>query len=64
MKTTLTIATIALVFGAISSLAPTIATADYAGKSPGKCGVAPCASQQQERQTPWPTPSASYRGVR
>ena len=64
MKTSLTIATIALVFSAILSLAPTVATADYSGKTPGRCGVVPCASQQQAQRTSWPTPSTSYRGVR
>jgi len=64
MKTSLTIATIALVFSAILSLAPTVATADYAGKSPGRCGIAPCPNQQQAQRTSWPTPSTSYRGVR
>ena len=64
MKTSLTIATIALVFSAILSLAPTVATADFSGKTPGRCGVVPCASQQQVQRTSWPTPSTSYRGVR
>ena len=50
MKTSLTIATIALAFSAILSLAPTVATADYSGKTPGRCGVAPC---------PRPTASAA-----
>ena len=62
MKTLLTIATIALVFSAISSLAPTVATADYSGKTPGRCGVVPCLTQQQVQRTSWPTPS--YRGLR
>jgi len=64
MKTSLTIATIALVLSAILSLAPTVATADFSGKTPGRCGVVPCASQQQAQRTSWPTPSTSYRGVR
>ena len=64
MKTSLTIATIALVFSAILSLAPTVATADFSGKTPGRCGVVSCASQQQAQRTSWPTPSTSYRGVR
>jgi hypothetical protein len=64
MKTSLTIATIALAFSAILSLAPTVATADYSGKTPGRCGVAPCPDQQQAQRTSWPTPSTSYRGVR
>ena len=38
-------------FSAILSLAPTVATADYAGKTPGRCGVVPCASQQQAQRT-------------
>jgi hypothetical protein len=42
MKTSLAIATIALVFSAILSLAPTVATADYSHKTPGRCGVVPC----------------------
>ena len=42
MKTSLGIATIALVFSAILSLAPTVATADYSGKTPGRCGVVAC----------------------
>ena len=37
MKPSLAIATIALVFSAIFSLAPTIATADYSDKAPGGC---------------------------
>ena len=41
MKTLLTIATIALVFSAISSLAPPVATADYSGRTPGRCEVVP-----------------------
>ena len=40
------------------------ATADYSGKTPGRCGVVPCPSQQQAQRTSWPTPSTSYRGVR
>ena len=64
MKTSLTIATIALVFSAIFSLAPTVATADYSGKTPGRCGVVPCPTQQQVQRTSWPTPSTSYRGLR
>jgi hypothetical protein len=50
MKTSLTIATIALAFSAILSLAPTVATADYSGKTPGRCGVAPCPDQQQAQR--------------
>jgi hypothetical protein len=67
MKTSLAIvlATAALMFGAILSLTSGGSAAEYgsySGKSPGRCGVAPCASQQQ--QTSWPTPATSYRGVR
>jgi hypothetical protein len=62
MKTSLAVATIALVFSAISSLAPTVATADYSGKTPGRCGVVPCAGQQQVQQRSLPI--LSYRGVR
>jgi len=64
MKTSLGIATIAVVFSAILSLAPTVATADYSGKTPGRCGVVPCTDQQQVQQTSSPIPSTSYRGVR
>ena len=62
MKTSLTIATIALVFSAILSLAPTVATAEYSGKTPGRCGVVPCPTQQEVQRTSWTTPS--YRGLR
>jgi hypothetical protein len=62
MKTLLTTTTIALVFSAISSLAPTVATADYSGKTPGRCGVVLCPTQQQVQRTSRPTPS--YRGLR
>ena len=62
MKTSLTIATIALVFSAILSLAPTVATAEYSGKTPGRCGIVPCPTQQEVQRTSWPTPS--YRGLR
>jgi hypothetical protein len=64
MKTSLVIVTMAWVFSGILSLAPTVATADYSGKTPGKCGVVPCPSQQQVKQTSSPIPSTSYRGVR
>ena len=64
MKTSLAIVTIALVFSAILSLAPTVATADYSGKSPGRCGVVPCPTQQPVKQTSSPIPSTSYRGLR
>ena len=68
MKTSLAIvlATAALMFGATLSLTSGGSAAEYgsySGKSPGRCGVAPCASQQPQR-TSWPTPSTSYRGVR
>ena len=62
MKTSLTIAIISLAFGAISSFAPTVATADYSGKTPGRCGVVPCPTQQEVQRTSRPT--ASYRGLR
>jgi hypothetical protein len=62
MKTLLTTTAIALVFSAISSLAPTVATADYLGKTPGRCGVVSCPTQQQVQRTSWPT--TSYRGLR
>jgi hypothetical protein len=48
MKTSLAIA--ALMFSAIVSLTSGVAAADYgsySGKSPGRCGVVPCPSQQQ-----------------
>jgi hypothetical protein len=62
MKTSITIATIALVFSAILSLAPTVATAEYSSKTPGRCGVVPCPTQQEVQRTSWPTPA--YRGLR
>ena len=62
MKTSLAIATAALMFSAILSLTPTVATADYSGKAPGRCGVVPCPTQQEVQRTSWPTPS--YRGLR
>jgi len=64
MKTSLAIATTALIFSVILSLAPTVATADYSGKTPGRCGVAPCTGQQQVQETSSPIRSTSYRGVR
>jgi hypothetical protein len=65
MKTSLAITTAALMLSAILSLASGVAAAEYgnSGKSPGRCGVAPCGSQQLQ-QTSWPTPATSYRGVR
>jgi len=62
MKPSLAITTIALMFSAIVSLTPTVATADYSGKTPGRCGVVPCNGQQQLQQTYWQMPS--YRGLR
>jgi hypothetical protein len=62
MKTSLAIATTALVFSAILNLTPGVATADYAGKTPGSCGVIPCPTQQQLQRTSWPNPL--YRGLR
>jgi hypothetical protein len=62
MKPSLAITTIALMFSAILSLAPTVATADYSGKTPGRCGVVPCTGQQQVQQKSLPMPS--YRGLR
>jgi hypothetical protein len=52
MKKSLAIAltTIALTFGAMLSLTSGVAAHDYgslSGKSPGRCGVVPCPSQQQ-----------------
>ena len=64
MKTLLAIATMALIFSAILSLAPTVATADYSAKTPGRCGVVPCPSQQQVQQASSPISSTSYRGLR
>ena len=64
MTTSLANATIALVFSAILGLAPAVATADYSGKTPGRCGVVPCTGQQQVQQKPSPIPSMSYRGLR
>jgi len=48
MKMSLAIA--ALIFTAIVSLTSGVTAADYgsySGKSPGRCGVVPCPSQQQ-----------------
>ena len=64
MTNSLANATIALVFSAILGLAPAVATADYSGKTPGRCGVVPCTGQQQVQQKPSPIPSMSYRGLR
>jgi hypothetical protein len=67
MKTSLAIATAALMFSAVLSLTSVGSAAEYgsyAGKSPGRCGVVPCPSQQQVEQTSWSTPSTSYRGLR
>ena len=64
MTTSLANATIALVFSAILGLAPAVATADYSGKTPGRCGVAPCTDQLKVQQKPSLIPSISYRGVR
>ena len=51
MKTSLAIvlATAALMFGAILSLPSVGSAADssYSGKTPGRCGVVPCPTQQQ-----------------
>jgi hypothetical protein len=63
MKTSLAIvlATVALTFSAMSSLTSDVAVAgydSYAGKSPGRCGVLPCPSQQQAT----PIRSSQYRG--
>jgi len=58
MKTSLAIA--ALMFSAIVSLTSGVAAADYgsySGKTPGRCGVVPCPSQQQAF-----TPSTLSRG--
>jgi hypothetical protein len=60
MKTSLAIATAALMFSAIVSLTSGVAAAgydSYSGKSPGRCGVVPCPSQQQT-----PTSSSQRRG--
>jgi hypothetical protein len=62
MKPSPAITIIALVFSAILSLTPGVATANYAGKSPGRCGVIPCPTQQQLQRTSWPNPL--YRGLR
>jgi hypothetical protein len=58
MKTSLAIATAVLMFSAILSLTSGVAAHDYgslSGKSPGRCGVAPCPSEQQ-------APIRLYRG--
>jgi hypothetical protein len=50
MKTSLAIAAAALMSSAILSLTSGVAAAgydSYSGKSPGRCGVVPCPSQQQ-----------------
>jgi hypothetical protein len=52
MKTSLAIvlAAAALMFGAILSLTSVGSAAEYgsySGKTPGRCGVVPCPSQQQ-----------------
>jgi hypothetical protein len=50
MKTSLAIATATLMLSAMLSLTSGVAAHDYgslSGKSPGRCGVAPCPSQQQ-----------------
>ena len=52
MKTLLTIATIALVFSAISSLAPPVATADYSGRD-----------SRQMRSRPMPNSTAGAADV-
>ena len=62
MKPSRAIATIALVISAILSFTSTVATAEYLGKTPGRCGVVPCLTQQEVQRTSWPTPS--YRGLR
>ena len=62
MKPSLAIAITALVFNAILSFAPTVATADYSDKTPGRCGIGDCPTQQEVQRTSWPTPS--YRGLR
>jgi hypothetical protein len=59
MKTSLAIATAALMFSAVLSLTSDVAAAaydSYSGKSPGRCGVLPCPSQQQAPI------SSQYRG--
>jgi hypothetical protein len=60
MKTSLAIATAALMFSAILSLTSGVAAAgydSYSGKTPGRCGVVPCPNQQQA-----PISSSQYRG--
>ena len=50
MKTSLTIATATLMLSAMLGLTSGVAAHDYgslSGKSPGRCGVAACPSQQQ-----------------
>jgi len=50
MKKSVAIATAALMLSAILSLTSGAAAHDYgslSGKSPGRCGVVPCPSQQQ-----------------
>jgi hypothetical protein len=60
MKTSRAIATAALMLSAILGLTSGLAAAtydSYSGKSPGRCGVLPCPSQQQA-----PISSSQYRG--
>ena len=50
MKTSLAIAVAALMFSTILSLASGVAAPVYdshSGKTPGRCGVVPCPSQQE-----------------
>ena len=54
MKTSLAIATVALMFSVILSLTSRVAAADYggySGKTPGRCGVVPCPPSQQQPPT-------------
>ena len=58
MKTSLAIATATLMLSTMLILTSGVVAHDYgslSGKSPGRCGVAPCPSQQQE-------PIRLYRG--
>jgi hypothetical protein len=59
MKTSLAITAAALMLSAIWGLTSGVATAGFDGywKSPGRCGVVSCPSQQKT-----PTSSMTYRG--
>ena len=65
MKTSLAIATAALMLSAMLSLTSSVAAHDYgslSGKSPGRCGVAACAIDLAP--LPLPPGPGPYRGNR